>query len=143
MPKAQGPYAWARGLGRRTLQFTLVIAFVLVAVVVVIVSRLGDTPPVNAAIYPDPPGGMDALLEATLVLDDECITVEVDGLVYLPVFPASSVRLEHDTLLYAGRAYRSGETIALGGGEVSAPPPDARIPPGCPTEPDGFWLVAP
>ncbi len=141
MPRSQEPYAWAEGLGRRVLQFTLIIATVLAAIVAGIVYTLGDTPPVNAAIYHDDGSGMDALLTATLTMDAECITVEVDGQTYLPIFPSSAVRLEDDALLYAGDPFRTGDPISLGGGEVSEPPAGARIPQGCPTE--RLWLVSP
>lgn len=141
MARTPDPYAWAQGLGRRVLQLTLILAAVLVAIVVVIVVALRDTPPVNAAVYHDEGSGMDALLAGTLAMDPDCITVEVDGQIYLPVFPSGSVRLEHDALLYAGDPYRSGDLISLGGGEVSEPPAGARIPTGCPT--DLLWLVSP
>lgn len=141
MAREQEPYAWARGLGRRTLQFTLIIATVLVAIVVLLLARLGDTPPVNAAIYHDDSWGMDGLMIATVVMDPDCITVEADGRTYLPIFLSRSVRLEHDALLYEGRPYRTGDQIGLGGGEVDSVPSDARIPAGCPT--DLLWRVSP
>ena len=83
---------------------------------------------------------MDALLEARLVMSPGCITVDVDGQSWTPVFPSDSVRLEHDALLYDGAPYRTGDLISLPGGEVSAPPADARIPADCPGR---YWLVAP
>lgn len=134
-------YAWARGLGRQAVAITAALSVVLVLLVVAMVWLLRDTPPVNAAVHHTHGSGMDALLEATLVMTPECITVEVDGQTVVPIFPSGSVRLEHDALLYDGEPYRTGDTISLPGGEVSTPPEDARIPADCPTT--SLWLVAP
>lgn len=141
MTNTQEPYAWARGLARRAVLFTTVIAAVLAVTVGLVVFFLRDTPPANAAVHHIRGSGMDALLEATLAMAPECITVAVDGQTILPIFPSSAVRLEHGALIYDGEPFRSGDPIQLPGGEVSDPPADARIPSGCPSA--NLWLVSP
>jgi len=136
-------YAWAGGLGRKAVSITAALAVVLVLLVVAVVWLLGDTPPVNAAIYhPEPDGAHhDALLVGTLQRSSECITVIAEGQTWTPIFPSDDIRLRHDAVLYQGVEYRSGDQISLGGGEAISPPEHARIPDGCPTQ--GLWLVAP
>lgn len=140
MPTTGEPFGWAKGLGGTAIRLGAALAAVLALLVLALVWATKDTPPVNAAVHHTEGSGMDALLEARLVMSPGCITVDVGGQSWTPVFPSDSVRLEHDALLYDGAPYRTGDLILLPGGEVSAPPADARIPADCPGR---YWLVAP
>ena len=133
-------FAWARGLGSKVIYVTAVGAAMMIVVVAAMVFILRDTPPVNAAIHHDSEGGMDGLLEGTLVPGRECITVRADDQTWVPIFPSDSIRQQHDAFIIDGSEYRAGDAINLGGGEVSAAPQGSRVPADCPTGP--FWLVS-
>lgn len=140
MPQRRIAYAWARGLGAKVVQVTVLVMLVLAVTVGLFVFFLRDTPPAAAATYRPDGAGMDGLLPATLQLSRTCITVRADGQVWVPIFPRDSVRLRHDALLYGAEAFRTGDPIALPGGEVDSAPHGARVPKDCP--PASLWLVA-
>lgn len=140
MPQRRIAYAWARGLGAKAVQVTLLMMLVLATAVGLLVFLLRDTPPAAAATYHPDGTGMDGLLPATLQMSRACITVRADGQTWVPIFPGDSVRLHHDALIYDGDPFRTGDEIALPGGEVDSAPSGARIPKDCPQ--GLLWLVA-
>lgn len=82
------------------------------------------------ATYPPPPVGMDAALEGTLRLVDQCLVVEgTDGAHTVPVFPSDEVDWSADVLTWRTKEYRAGDHILLGGGGGSSP--DGYLPKGC------------
>lgn len=88
---------------------------------------------------------MDALLEGTLHLDEDCAWVESEYGDYLPVFEVVSARYEEGELVYGG-AHSDGDRIAVGGGEMggattSSASGDMYIPDGCPEL--TLWAAAP
>lgn len=92
------------------------------------------------AAYPSPEGGMDALLEGTLRLQNGCLVITGDPGVWVPYFPAGSASWDGEVLRWNERDYRDGDQISIGGGEVGIGP-DAYTPEGC-TGIDA-WLVSP
>ncbi len=90
-------------------------------------------------------GNMDALLEGTLHLDDECAWVESEYGDYLPVFEVGVARYEDGKLIYGGPR-SDGDRIQVGGGETNSTTADERggemyIPDGCPDL--TIWIAAP
>jgi hypothetical protein len=76
-----------------------------------------------------PVGGAAARLEGVLSRLDGCLVVTAsNGRRVQPVFPAGKARWDEaaGTLSFAGRLYRTGDRIALGGGGVSSPSAYAR-----------------
>ena len=74
-----------------------------------------------------PEGGAAARLEGVLSRLGACLVVRIgDGRPIHPVFPAGKARWDEaaGALIFAGRTYRPGERIVLGGGGV--PPRYAR-----------------
>ncbi|MDO5503244.1 MAG: hypothetical protein Q4G67_08740 [Actinomycetia bacterium] len=134
-------YGWARGLGLKVVSITAALAVVLVLLVIAMVWALRDTPPVAAAIHHSDSIAMSETMAATLVMSRECITVRSEGQTWVPIFPSDSVRLQHDALLIDRDPHRTGDEIALVGGELLTPPEEARVPEACPPGP--YWLVAP
>ncbi len=66
-------------------------------------------------------GGNSALLEGVVRVVGGCFLVETDlGERYLPYFPEDEVEWSDEGLRYAGRTYREGDAVALGGA-VSGP----------------------
>ena len=87
-------------------------------------------------------GGDGALLEGTVQLDDGCFLVEAtDGERVVVYFPEDEVEWREDGLKYAGSTYRTGDSIALGGGGSSASWP---VPVDCRDRFEGApqWAVA-
>lgn len=83
------------------------------------------------AVYPRPDAGMDALLEGEVALVDGCVVVTGEEFVALPVFPAGDASWTEGVLTWHGEGYRTGDTIALGGGFSPASVEGAYIPAGC------------
>ncbi|KQR16924.1 hypothetical protein [Cellulomonas sp. Leaf334] len=75
--------------------------------------------------------GDQALLEGSLDLDGDCVTVVEAGTgeVWVPIFPRKLVSMKAEGLEWRGELYEDGDTIALGGGFV-----DDSVPQACPTE---------
>ncbi len=71
-----------------------------------------------------PVGGATARIDGVLSRVGGCLVVDSDGGVRVhPVFPAGKARWDPatGTLSFAGRAYRPGDRITLGGGGVASP----------------------
>lgn len=130
-----------KGLGRLAVTAGTGLALCMLLLVGLAVWFLRDTPPVNAAIYHDEGAGMDALLTGTLQMEPECITLDAGDQTWLPIFPSGDIRLNNGALIYQGEEYRSGDELALGGGQVEAAPQGSRIPTDCPSQ--ALWLVSP
>jgi hypothetical protein len=96
---------------------------------------------------PDGPvGGAAARIDGVLSQVRGCLVVESDGGVRVhPVFPAGKARWNPatGTLSFAGRLYRPGDRITLGGGGIASPSAYRReagveI---APCEVSGLWVV--
>ena len=95
------------------------------------------------AVYPRPDAGMDALLEGTLRITDECVWVEAYGRDVVVVFPAGDASVDDHRLTYLDREYVDGDDISLGGGHVTgAFGDDVYVPQGCGVLEEPF-LVSP
>ncbi len=84
---------------------------------------------VGAPAADGPVGGAAARLEGVLSRLGGCLVViPGNGVRIHPVFPAGKARWDEasETLSFAGRTYRPGDRITLGGGGVSSPPAYAR-----------------
>jgi hypothetical protein len=76
-----------------------------------------------------PVGGAAGRLEGVLSRVDNCLVVTAsNGRRVQPVFPAGKARWDEaaGTLFFAGRQYKAGDRIALGGGGISSPSSYAR-----------------
>jgi hypothetical protein len=76
-----------------------------------------------------PAGGAAARLDGTLARLGGCLVVGTgSGVRVQPVFPAGKARWDEaaGTLIFAGRTYRPGERIILGGGGIASPADYAR-----------------
>jgi hypothetical protein len=108
----------------------LVLAMALAAV-----AACGDSPTTDAdvdwgplAVARGDASGDEALLEGTLRIDDECVTVETSGEVVLVVWPGDSTRWDAvaETITYGATddgaevVLRSGDEMHVGGGGWSA-----------------------
>jgi len=95
--------------------------------------------PDTVAIVPPQQTGMDALLVGALELGEDCVTVVTPEGEVLPIFPATLVAWEGDSLVIDGRAHIDGAPVWLGGGFIREGsdgrplPGDAHVPEGCPT----------
>lgn len=120
-----------RGWIRRALGAAAVGAAVLLAAGCA-ASGLPSSGPL--AVYPRPDAGMDALLQGTIRLDDECVTVwasdGIDGRRVVPVFPAGDATWSDGVLSWRGAQYREGDEISLGGG-FTGDVAGAYVPAGC------------
>lgn len=84
------------------------------------------------AMYPKPNGGMDALLEGTLTVIDDCIAIaQSDGGRAVPVFPVGDASWDEGVLSWRGDEFREGDPISVGGGFSDAALTAAYIPSGC------------
>jgi len=102
------------------------------------------------ATYPgDGSDGNQALLEATLAVQDDCVYAQGvhEPQLWLPIFPADVSRFSGGQLTVGGATYSDGDPIALGGGvrseageQESADLSFARIPEACDAS-VGTWLV--
>ena len=86
------------------------------------------------AMYPQPNGGMDALLEGTLTVIEDCVVVtQSDGSIAVPVFPVGDASWDGDegVLSWRGDEFREGDPISVGGGFSDAALTAAYIPTSC------------
>ena len=84
------------------------------------------------AMYPKPTDGMDALLEGTLTVTDDCVTIaHSDGTRSVPVFPAGDASWNEGVLSWRGGEFGEGDPISVGGGLFAAPLTASYIPAGC------------
>jgi hypothetical protein len=96
----------------------------------------GDIPSEGPlAVHPRPEGGMDALLEGTVRIDDGCVRVDYAPAEYaVPSFPAGDATYADGILTWKGEEYRTGDPIALGGGfagTASSPSASGYMPKAC------------
>jgi hypothetical protein len=86
---------------------------------------------VGAPARDGPTGGAAARLEGVLSRLGGCLVViPGNGISVQPVFPAGKARWDEasQTLIFAGKAYRPGDRITLGGGGIASPSAYAREP---------------
>ena len=95
-------------------------AMLLLAVAVAMPScGPSQDPPADIAHYePRERGGMEALLEGTLVREEGCVYVDDSfGVRWIPIFPNKDLAWHDDELHAGGKEYRLGGPVALTGGE--------------------------
>lgn len=89
-----------------------------------------------AQYHDEEPGvGDSALLEGTVSMRDQCLTVtdSTSGTAYVPIFPTSS--------LDQAKSLKTGDKVSLRGGSVEAAAPEgAQLPSRCPAS-GPFWVV--
>lgn len=95
----------------------------------------GSAPPAAPSIpVAEHPAGAAARAAATtgvVELALECVQVEVDGRIVVPVFPQGAATVSGEVLKYGGKDYAAGDEIRLKGVMESAAPKGATVPEDC------------
>jgi hypothetical protein len=84
------------------------------------------------ATYPRPDFGMDALLEGTLTVRDDCVAIaRSDGAITVPVFPSGDASWTDGVLSWRDGTFGEGDPISVGGGLAGPHIASSYIPAGC------------
>lgn len=103
-------------------------------------STTPSEPSFVAASYVDgTAGGLQARTEGALQAEDGCLYVQTADDRVLPVFPASAVSADGQTVTVSGAEYSDGDSIVLSGG-MTAVASGFTIPSGCDTA--DVWVVS-
>jgi hypothetical protein len=120
------------------------------ATVLLLSYSAGCSPAVNnvqvqvATYTPRGTGGDAAALAGTIEVLDDCIHVNSEGELFVPVFPRNEVDTASGAVVYAGATLRVGDQVLFGGSEASLATlrtVGLDLPRGC-RDSSRYWLVA-